>query len=382
MAVSQSTRRSTSGKCPLYFHKGTGQWCKTVSGRRFYFGKDKAEALQRWKIEGEDILAGRKPRRPTPGGLTLREAANNFLAAKEAKRDAGELSHRHFDDLHRACALVIDHFGRGRIVEDLRPDDFGQLRTVMAKRWGPSSLKREITNVRQLFRFVYQNDDVEKPVEFGTQFSVPDKKALRKARNENGDRMFTADEIRQLLVAASVQMRAMILLASNAGLGNTDLAFLTTDRIDLAAGWLDYPRRKTEMPRRAKLWPETIKAIDAALAKRPKPKQPKHAKLVFVTKYGGPWGSEDSCDSPISKEFRKLLNELELYRRGRSFYSLRHVFATVGSEPGDEQAVRVVLGHEDGSMLSEQYRHTFPDNRLERVAEHVRGWLFGGEGTR
>ena len=33
---------------PLYQHKASGHWCKTIRGKRYYFGKDRAAALERW----------------------------------------------------------------------------------------------------------------------------------------------------------------------------------------------------------------------------------------------------------------------------------------------------------------------------------------------
>jgi hypothetical protein len=41
------------------------------------------------------------------------------------------------------------------------------------------------------------------------------------------------------------QLRAMILLGINCGLGNSDCAGLSHSHLDLERGWLDYPRVKT-----------------------------------------------------------------------------------------------------------------------------------------
>jgi hypothetical protein len=85
-------------------------------------------------------------------------------------------------------------------------------------------------------------------------------------------------------------MRAMILLGVNAGFGNADCRRLPLSAVNLDAGIVDFARPKTGIPRRCALWPETVAAIRAALAKRPAPKAEADAGLVFVTKYGGGLG--------------------------------------------------------------------------------------------
>ncbi|MCA9130814.1 MAG: hypothetical protein KDB22_27200 [Planctomycetales bacterium] len=35
-------------KCPLYLH-ANGQWCKTIDGKKRYFGKDRDETLAKYE---------------------------------------------------------------------------------------------------------------------------------------------------------------------------------------------------------------------------------------------------------------------------------------------------------------------------------------------
>ncbi len=57
--------------------------------------------------------------------------------------------------------------------------------------------------------------------------------------------MFEAAEIRKLLGEAKQPLKAMILLAVNGGLGQSDLALLPTRALDLDTAWLDFARVKT-----------------------------------------------------------------------------------------------------------------------------------------
>ena len=143
--------------------------------------------------------------------------------------------------------------------------------------------------------------------------------------------MFEPADLRKMIDAAGLQLRAMILLGANCGFGNSDIGNLPIEALDLDGRWVTYPRPKTGVKRRAALWPETVAAVREVLANRPAPKDDAHAGLVFITKYGKTWAKDDG-DNPISKETAKLLKELGLHRPGLNFYALRHTFETVGGE--------------------------------------------------
>ena len=172
----------------------------------------------------------------------------------------------------------------------------------------------------------------------------------------------------------------MVLLAINCGFGNSDCGQLPLEAIDLEGGWADFPGPKTGIPRRCKLWAETVEALQVWLSKRKEPVTTTQAKLVFVTKYGASWHNDDRTGSAITAEFRKLLNRLKLYRPGLSFYAIRHTFQTIADGKGDYLATRRIMGHADNS-ISDHYRERFDDAKLIRVSDHVRSWLFqnGGE---
>src|SRR5262249_44434927 len=154
----------------------------------------------------------------------------------------------------------------------------------------------------------------DRPVRFGPGFRRPSKKTLRLHRARQGPKLFTPDEVRKLIDAAGQPLKAMLLLAVNCGYGNTDCGRLPLSALDLGAGWADYPRPKTGIPRRCCLWPETVAAIREALAQRPEPKQEEDAEQVFITRKGQAW-AKDTNDCPVSKETAKLLRRLGINGR-------------------------------------------------------------------
>ncbi len=328
---------------PLFPH-ATKCWAKKIKGKLHYFGPwDKPDAaIEKYQRERDDRYAGRTPR-SVPGGLTLRELANRFLTAKRHQLDTRELSQRSFDDYHATCERIVESFGRERLVIDLAADDFEKLRAKVAKVWGPVALGNEISRVRTVFKYGFDAGLIETPIRFGPQFKRPSKKVLRRARHEKGSMMFEPPEIQAMLKAAGPTFGAMILLGINCGFGNSDVGTLPLTALDLKAGWVNYPRPKTEIGRRVPLWPETVKAIKAAITGRPAAKDAVDAGLVFVTKYGARW-SKETCDNPVTKEMRKLLDEIGIERRGLNFYGLRHTFETIGGEARDQAGRRCRYG--------------------------------------
>lgn len=383
---------------PLFPH-ATGRWAKKIRGKLHYFGKwgDPDAALQRYVEERDDLYAGRKPRRNREG-LTVRDLVNKFLLAKKARVDAGELALGTFGDQYKTCNRVLTVFGGGRLVEDLAADDFETLRAQIAKTYSKLSRKVEIKRVRSIFRYAYDANLIEKPVRFGPGFVGPNRRELRCERQQNGERMFEAAEIRAMLAAAPVPLKAMILLGVNCGFGNTDVANLRVKHLDLKGGWCNYPRPKTGIPRRCPLWPETVKAIRAAIKVRPEPQDRADADLVFLTTAGRRWvwsqGSIADIDAAnienlayvsrvdrVTDAMARLLSKLGLVRPGHTFYSLRHTFETIGSESCDQVAVDAIMGHSRDDMAS-VYRERISDDRLRTVAEHMRQWLRGSQPKR
>jgi integrase len=391
--MSKSTRPGLNGKpdkpyadFPLFPH-ATRRWAKKIRGKLHYFGPwdDPDAALQKYLDQRDDLHAGRTPR-VQGEGLTVRDLVNRFLTAKRYLLDTREITPRTFADYYATCERLVGAFGRTRLVDDLAADDFERLRADLAARWGPVALGNEIQRVRVVFKYADDAGLIDRPIRYGPGFKRPSKKTLRLARAAKGPRLFEAGQLRALLAEAGLQLKAMFLLGVNCGLGNTDCAGLCLRHLDLDGGWLNYPRPKTGIGRRCPLWLETVAALRAVLARRPEPKDPAHADLVFLTKYRTPWvkaaekkrpdGTVKALfDDALAKEAAKLLKGLGLWREGLGFYTLRHVFETVGGGARDQVAVDHIMGHADASMAG-AYREEVPDDRLRCVTDHVHAWLF------
>lgn len=390
--MSKSKQRSAGGKAdkpdwrkamglhpdfPLFPHQA-GWWAKKVRKRLHYFGKIADDpkgqaALEEWNRVRDDLLAGRAPRLKV-SGVTVAQVCDGYLQEKDAAVASGELSQYTRRDYKRVTDRLVKQLGP-RVVLDLRPEDFAELKAGFAKENGLVTLSNFILRVRGVFKWAAENQLIDKPVFYGTAFKPVRKEALKVHKASQPKKLFTAAETAALIDKAGVPLKAMVLLGINAGCGNTDCASLQFRHLDLEGGWLDFPRGKTGNERRCGLWPETVEALKAAINKRPRQKSADHRERVFITKSGGTW-DKGVTDNPVSKEFKKVLKALKLEQQGRGFYSLRHTFRTIASGAKDLEAIRYVMGHTNGHVEAGYIEAAPEDERLRAVADHVRAWLF------
>jgi integrase len=383
---------------PLFVHQ-SDRWAKKVRGKLHYFGKASTDpegeaAIAIWLDQKDALLAGRVPKKRNGDEVTVRQLVNKFLSVKLSKMKAGEIKPRTFKEYHSSCERVVTKFGEGRVVNDLDSADFLDLRSELAETRGPVALLNEIVRIRMIFKFGHDERITHEPV-YGQSFSTPSRKVLSKAAATSESKMFEREELLKILddTASRPVLHAIILLAANCGYGQTDIAQVPKKAIDLKGGWATFPRPKTGVHRRAKLWPETIAALKAADAVRLPAKAAADADLFFLTPKGQAWIRDLSEDVQIKDGdrirdehiwtgrsdslgtlFGKVLKKLGIDGR-RGFYGIRHTFQTIAENSRDLPAVMKVMGHLDDSMSS-RYRDRIDDGRLEAVASVVHEWLF------
>ena len=114
-----------------------------------------------------------------------------------------------------------------------------------------------------------------------------------------------------------------------------------------------------------------------AIKVRPKPASEDDANVVFITRRDRRRWHVDGKLNSLGLQFRRLLERLGLYRERRSFYSLRRTFETIACET-DQVATDFIMGHiPPADDMAARYRQKIGDDRLHKVVDHVRGWLFG-----
>jgi len=349
----------------LSFHKGSGQWCKVIKGKRWYLGKDHDKALEAWFKYRADFEQGVDPRKSKDSAnryLAIRDGCNLFLDRRKE-----EMSAVSWKSLRYQCKQVVEFFGPNALFHTLTPEHFSSLRAHMDK-GSPVSLANKIVRVRTIFNWLADRDYIDKP-KFGLDFKPPGRKAVRRHRREQANRVASPAEFWAITNELGVQLRACAYLGLNCGFGPTDCYELPTSVVDLAGGVIHWARVKTEADRICPLWPETVQALELWNHCRTKDR----GKRRFF---------DFTLAAIVSNEFHEGVVRAGKSRSGLSFYSLRHTLATISRECNDDSAVRVILGHVDDSILDEHYTHRFPRERLTAVTEHVRQWLLNGRDSR
>ena len=390
---------------PLTAHNN-GQWCKKIRGKINFFGvwDNPQTALDNYLRNAADLQAGRQVQTTTLqlNGPDVKEVCNHFLNYQYQKAEGKEITMRWFED----CRRVIESFARfispTYLACDLGPDDFRRFRQRLisdglngkSTGLGVYALNRSITVVKGMFKYAYEMDLIDKPIKYGRAFEKASATLKRKHRQavdqENGRRLFSATEILTMLDVAMIPLRAMILLGLNGGFGNTDCACLPIVAVDLKRALIDFRRTKTGIERLVPLWPETVAALQEALAGRSDLVDAEMGKQVFLTPSGLPWvrervhrTDEQSIKKvvlvdDVCREFGKLITGLGLKRKGVGFYALRHTFRTWADEVKDQHAIHRIMGHAIPGM-SGIYVERIELDRLWAVVNHVREKLFSNE---
>lgn len=372
---------------PLSPHPPTNRWYKTISGHRHYFGKlaDWRGALERYQEDKDDLMAGRTPRRLVGDTcLTLADLRDLWLTSKLAACKAGDLAPASFSKYQIHTRAAVKAVGAGTHADKLTPADFGRIKATICTAYkSPTTRTLAVTLTKMMFRWGVQNEHIKAAPNFGSDFTGAPKRARAAARREAGRVTFEPHEIRRLLKAAGIHLRAMVLLGINCAMTQAEIAALTQAEADLKHAIINTTRPKTGELRTCPLWPETIAAIRKSMAERREPADPRHAPLLFLTQAGNPWLQVELDDAhklsrtdSIGLLFSRLAKATGVTIKG--FGKLRHTFRTAADEANDLNATLRIMGH-GVPGISEHYVRSIDHDRLVAVSNKVRSWLYAKE---
>ncbi len=342
-------RKTRSDKFPLTFHP-TGQYCKKIKGKIYYFGSDRKKALQKY-LDQATYLHGCKnnlQQKPTGDNMTLKQLCDMYLNYQYSKVQANDLTARHHNDQIDSLNKLMAFLGSGRKIRSISTLDLQNYKRKLQKSYGSVyRLNLNISILKALFHWARKNDILE---------NIPNIDAISRGKIIHQEKFtFNSEQINKLLSASNVKMRAMIWLGLNCAFGCTDCAELKWSDLDLVNCRVKLPRRKTGIPRDLPLWPETVESLERI---------PRTGKLVFYTSRGNPYiqtflkpdgngNGKYTTLNTITTKFSRLIKKSGLdVPKGTGFYTLRRTAATIAARSGDPFAVQRLLGHADLQMAT------------------------------
>ncbi|HBG29000.1 MAG: hypothetical protein A2Y10_14745 [Planctomycetes bacterium GWF2_41_51] len=369
MNNTQSKRKNRSDKFPLTLHK-TGQYCKKIRGKIYYFGSDKALAYKRY-LEQATYLHSHKSNNEKCSceDVSIKHLCNMYIEHQQSRALIGQIKFRHVYDQTLILKDFVRLIGPNKLINDIATMDIQQyVRKAVHSKKTANTVNNKIAVIKSLYNWAQENELINKG---------PNLKAVKKITKIKKEQfIFQFEQIQKLLSVADIQIKAMILLGLNCGFGCTDCAELKWENLDLEHNRVVYPRGKTGISRNLILWSETVSALKDV---------PKRGELVFYTTKGLFWvrantktdesGVEKlSKENAVSKQFSKLLKKTGIkVEKGVGFYTLRRTAATMAARSGDPFAVQKLLGHADLKMATTYVQDV--SEQTDRVVNNMRKFI-------
>jgi integrase len=363
-------RKTRSDKFPLTLHP-TGQYCKKVKGKMYYFGSDKRQALEKYLDQATYLHGGQnnlQQQKPTSDNMTLKQLCDMYLKYQYSKLQANDLTASHHNEQIGSLNKLMAFLGQIDINNISTLDLQNYKRRIQKSHVSVCRLNLHISIMKALFHWARKNDVLA---------NIPNIDAVSRGKIVHQEKYtFDPEQLNKLLSAADVKMRAMTWLGLNCGFGCTDCSVLKWSDLDLVNNRVKLARKKTGIPRDLPLWPETVESLKNV---------PKIGKLVFYTSRGNPYiqtllktdgdGNEKYTTlNAITTKFSRLIKKSGFdVPKGTGFYTLRRTAATLAARSGDPFAVQRLLGHADLQMATRYVQDV--SAQTDRVIENSRKYV-------
>lgn len=169
--------------------------------------------------------------------MTLKELCDLYLQYQYLKVQANALTARHHNEQIASLKKLMSFLGQARKIGEISTLDLQSYRRKLQKAYSTAHrMNLHISIMKAMFHWAMKNDVLN---------SIPNIDAVSRGKIVHKQRQtFSPEDIRQLLGAADIQMRAMIWLGLNCGFGCTDCAELKWNNLDFVNGRVELARKK------------------------------------------------------------------------------------------------------------------------------------------
>jgi hypothetical protein len=160
--VMKRTRRTRSDKFPLTLHP-TGQYCKKIRGKLYYFGGDKKPALERYLDQATYLHGGRNLMKKAPNGnMILKELCDLYLQYQQSKVMASDLTAKHHNDQISSLNKLASFLGQSRTIKSISTLDLQRYKRKLQGDYGSVyRLNLHISIMKAMFHWARRNDILE-----------------------------------------------------------------------------------------------------------------------------------------------------------------------------------------------------------------------------
>ena len=175
MAQTTRKRKARSDKFPLTLHP-TGQFCKKIRGKLYYFGANKQQALQRYLEQAAFLHSGKQPKlNPANDQASLKTLCNLYLTHQESRVAAGEIKLRQLHDQTRLLRSFVKYIGPNRTLSDVNTIDLQNFRAKLVKAGkAATTVNNHISAIKAMYHWACDNEIIP---------SAPNLKAIKKIKN-------------------------------------------------------------------------------------------------------------------------------------------------------------------------------------------------------
>ena len=113
----KKSRKPRSDKFPLTLHK-TGQYCKKIKGKIYYFGSDRRIALQRYLEQAAELHLGRSTQNNNSvnQSITIKDLSNLYLEHQHSRVESGQITADHYRDQLKTLRKLVSFLGQNSMV--------------------------------------------------------------------------------------------------------------------------------------------------------------------------------------------------------------------------------------------------------------------------
>jgi integrase len=284
-----------------------------------------------------------------PNERTVSRHVERWVQTQQARVAAGQMAPDQADNLRIALYHFRDWFGVASSVDGIDAAKFHDFYLwCLAKDWSNDYKKKVFGTARTFIRFLWESDVILLPKNLeskGFRFNAGNKVIVT----------WTPLEFRNMLKAASGQLKLHLLLMANCGMTQQDISDLADDEVDWQEGRILRKRSKTSDKKSTptvnyKLWPITFELLKMYRSDTP---------TVLLTESGRPFVRKELVRGHLVKSDNIRSNFAHVRKRlrfSKSLKLLRKTSATLlESHETYGRFTQHFLGHAPRTIAARHY---------------------------